>query len=73
MLLRSLVHEVQAAAEEVASGKKGGHTQLLRAIHSLNLAVETPAETLGRICYQVSLHTNTSRDFGGDTQLKREF
>lgn len=54
MSLQSLVQEVQVAAEEVTSGKKESHGQLLRAIHNLNLAVETPAETLGRILYQVS-------------------
>ena len=49
MSLQSLVQEVQAATEEANSGRKEGHARLLRAIHCLNLAVETPAETLGRI------------------------
>lgn len=59
MPLQSLVQEVQAATDEVDSERKEGHARLLRAIHSLNLAVETPAETLGRILYQVSLAPKT--------------
>jgi len=55
MSLQSLVERVQGAVDEVSSGKKEGHAQLLRAIQDLHLAVETPAETLTRILFQVSL------------------
>jgi hypothetical protein len=63
MSLQVLVGEVQAAAEEFTSGNSKGHGHLLRAIQNLNLAVETPAETLTRILYQVSLALTDSEMF----------
>ena len=55
MSIQVLIGEVQAAAEEFTSGNGKGHAHLLRAIQNLNLAVETPVQTLTRILYQVSL------------------
>ena len=63
MSLQDLVGEVQAAAEKYTSGNGKGHTHLLRAIQNLNLAVETPAQTLTRILYQVSLTLTDSEMF----------
>ena len=53
MDLLPLVQEVQTAAEVLSSGDKVTHARLLHSIHKLTLAVETPTETLMRICFQV--------------------
>ena len=53
MSLSNLVEEVKVAARAVSSGDPTGYSQLLRAIHGLNLAAETPTETLIRISLQV--------------------
>jgi hypothetical protein len=53
MDLSPLIQEVQSAAGD---GSPGSHARLLRAIQKLNLAAETPTETMLRITYQVSVN-----------------
>ena len=50
--LSSLVREVESAARDVSWGSS--RFRLLQAIQKLNLAVETPRETLLKISNQVS-------------------
>ena len=53
MAVLDLAQDVQNAVEREAAGELGAHQQLLLAIHRLNLAVESPTETLLRTIYQV--------------------
>lgn len=64
MDLTPLIQEVQSAAGD---GSPGAHVRLLRAIQKLNLAAETPTETMLRITYQVSVNiASDSKNYSKD-------
>ncbi|KAN0103383.1 S-adenosyl-L-methionine-dependent methyltransferase [Hyaloscypha variabilis] len=52
MDLLSLVQKIQTEAELLSSGNETARARLLHAIQKLNIAVETPTQTLMRISYQ---------------------
>ena len=59
MDLLPLVQKIQTEAELLSSGNETARARLLHAIQKLNIAVETPTQTLMRISYQV-LPSNNS-------------
>lgn len=58
MDLSKAIQDVQDAAKADTTGTGQRHVDLLESIHRLNLAAETPAETLMRMRFEVipSLH-----------------
>ena len=55
MDLSELIEDVQRKAKADTSGNGEAHVQLLNAIGKLRLAAETPAETLMRMRFEVSV------------------
>lgn len=66
-ILEELAKVQELVAAEVA-GDKESHTKLLKAIHSLMLAAETPLETTSRLNFQVCVTGSPLHDLalGGD-------
>ena len=58
MDLSDAIRDVQNKAKADTAGNGEAHVQLLEAIRQLNLAAETPAETLMRMRFEVSYTFN---------------
>ncbi len=59
MDLSGLLEDVQRKSKADTTGNGEAHVQLLDAIRKLNLAAETPAETLMRMRFEVCLASST--------------
>ncbi|KAJ5093722.1 hypothetical protein N7456_009583 [Penicillium angulare] len=53
MSVSKALAKVQRLAVEESSGNKDAHAELLKAIHELQLAAETPLETTSRLNFQI--------------------
>lgn len=58
--IQSLIDQIKTAATQDSSTADYGHARLLQLIDELKLVVETPAETILRLIYQVCDHLQCS-------------